>query len=153
MREFLPRLLDLLDGLRGSPASPMASLDRSLAAAGHAHISARRALALALAEEARETDRRTALAAKLGGLEARAVDALRAGREDLAVQASEAIAAMATEIDASERASQRFAAEVALARREVDRQRAVVRARSRPQARADRLRLDGHGAHLQERSR
>jgi len=123
MREFFVRLLDLLDGLQGSPASPMASLDRSLAAAGHAHISARRALAVALAEEARETDRRAALAVKLGDLETRAVDALRAGREELAVQAADAIAAMATEIGASERASERFAAEVALARREVDAQR------------------------------
>jgi phage shock protein A len=123
MREFLSRLFDLLDGLQGNPVSAMASLDRSLAAAGHAHISARRALAVAMAEEARETDRRTALVAKLRDLEARAVDALRAGREDLAVQASESIAAMATEIGALERASQRFAAEVALARREVETQR------------------------------
>jgi len=56
-------------------------------------------------------------------LEQRAVAALRAGREDLAVEASEAIAAIATEIAVSERAAQRFAAEVALARREVDAQR------------------------------
>jgi phage shock protein A len=63
------------------------------------------------------------LAARLGDLETRALEALRAGREDLAFQAAEAIAAMATEINASERASQRFAAEVALARREVDAQR------------------------------
>jgi len=123
MGEFFARLFDLLEGLQGRPSSPIASLDRSLAAAGHAHIAARRALAVAMAEEARETDRRTALAAKLGDLETRALEALRAGREDLAVQAAEAIAAMATEINASERASQRFVAEVALARREVDAQR------------------------------
>jgi phage shock protein A len=123
MREFFARLLDLLDSLQRGPASPMASLDRSLAAAGHAYTSARRALAVAMAEEAREADRRAALAAKLGDLETRAVDAFRGGREDLAAQAADAIAAMATEIGASDRASQRFAAEVALARREVDAQR------------------------------
>lgn len=123
MRERLIRLLDLWSDLQGRTASPMASLDRSLAAAGHAHLSARRALAVALAEETRETDRRVALAGKVVDLEKRAIEALRAGREDLAVQASEAIAAMATEINASERAAQRFAAEVALARREVDAQR------------------------------
>jgi len=123
MRELLARLLDLLDGLQGRLASPMASLDRSLAAAGHAHTTARRALAVAMAEEARETGRRAALAAKVNDLETRAMEALRAGRDDLAAQASEAIAAMATEINASDRASERFAAEVALARREVDAQR------------------------------
>jgi phage shock protein A len=71
----------------------------------------------------RETERRKALAARAGDLETRTVEALRAGREDLAIEASETIAAIATEIDASERAAQRFAAEVALARREVDAQR------------------------------
>jgi phage shock protein A len=123
MRELFARLLDLLDGPQGRLLSPMASLDRSLAAAGQAHIAARRALAVATAEEAREADRRTGLAAKLRDLESRALEALRAGREDLAVQASEAIAAIVTEINASERASQRFVAEVALARREVEAQR------------------------------
>jgi phage shock protein A len=123
MRELLDRLLDLLTAAQGQTASPMASLERSIAAAGHAHIAARRALAVAIAEETRETERRKALAARAGDLETRAVEALRAGREDLAIEASETIAAIATEIDASERAAQRFAAEVALARREVDAQR------------------------------
>jgi phage shock protein A len=123
MREFLVRLLDLLGSLQGRAVSPMASLDRSIAAAGHAHSSARRALAVAMAEETRDTDRRAGLSARIADLEARALEALRAGREDLAAQASQAIASMATEINASERASQRFAAEVALARREVDAQR------------------------------
>jgi phage shock protein A len=101
----------------------MASLERSISAAHHAHTAARRALAVAMAEETRESARRTALATKASDLEQRAVAALQAGREDLAAQAAEAIAAMATDINASERASTRFAAEVALARREVDSQR------------------------------
>ena len=123
MRQFLTWLFDMPLDLQRQPCSPMASLERSISAAHHAHTAARHALAVALAEETRESARRTALATKASDLEQRAVAALRAGREDLAAQAAEAIAAMATDINASERASTRFAAEVALARREVDLQR------------------------------
>jgi phage shock protein A len=123
MRQLLARLLDALADLQRGTSMPMVSLDRSIAAAAYAHTSARRALAVAMAEEKRETDRRAAFAAKVNDLEERAVEALRAGREDPAMQASEAIASIATEINASERSSQRFAAEIALARREVDAQR------------------------------
>ena len=123
MRELLIQLIDALTGADGKASTPMASLERSIAAAGHAHVAARRALAVAIAEESREAKRRAALVVDINDLEQRAVAALRAGREDLAVEASEAIAVIATEINASEHASQRFAAEVALARREVDAQR------------------------------
>src|ERR1700743_2382057 len=123
MREFLTRLFDALNGLQHRAASPMASLERSIAAARHAHTAARRALAIAVAEEIRETERREALVAKKDELEQRAVAALRAGRDDLATHAAEAIAAMSSDIMASERASQRFVAEIALARREVEAQR------------------------------
>ena len=123
MRELLDRLLDLLTAAQGQTSLPMASLERSIAAAGYAHLAARRALAVAIAEETRETERREGLAARASDIETLAVEALRAGREDLAVEASETIAAIATEIEASERATQRFAAEVALARREVDARR------------------------------
>jgi phage shock protein A len=123
MREFLSRLFDAFINLQQRPSSSMASLERSIAAAHHAHTYARRALAIAIAEETRETERRLTLAAKTSDLEQRASEALRAGRDDLAAQAAEAIATMTTDIDASEQASRRFAAEVALARREVDAQR------------------------------
>jgi phage shock protein A len=123
MRELLIQLIDALTGADGKASTPMASLERSIAAAGHAHVAARRALAVAIAEESREAKRRAGLVVDINDLEQRAVAALRAGREDLAVEASEAIAVIATEINASEHASQRFAAEVALARREVDAQR------------------------------
>ena len=123
MRELLIQLIDALTGAQGEASSPMASLERSIAAAGRAHITARRALAVAIAEESREAKRRAGLVVDVDDLERRTVAALRAGREDIAVEASEAIAAIATEINASEHASQRFAAEVALARREVDAQR------------------------------
>ncbi|WP_024512379.1 PspA/IM30 family protein [Bradyrhizobium sp. ARR65] len=123
MRKFLERLLGLLADLPGQGPSALAGLERAIAAARHAHTAARRALAIAMAEEAREAERRAALTAKVSALEQRAVQALRAGREDLATQAAEAIAAMTADVDASKQASQRFAAEVALARREVDAQR------------------------------
>ena len=108
MREFLIRLFDTLNGLGDRSSSPMASLERSITAAHHAHASARRALAVAVAEETRETERRLALIAKTTDLEQRAIAALRAGRDDLATQAAETIAAMTTDINASEQASHRF---------------------------------------------
>ncbi len=123
MREFIAALFDALNDVRRRTSSPMASLERSIAAAHNAHMAARRALAVAMAEETRETERRLTLVAKSQDLEQRAVSALRAGHENLAAQAAEAIAAMAFDINASEQASMRFAAEVTLARREVDAQR------------------------------
>jgi phage shock protein A len=123
MRDTLTMITDFLaELLRGSPA-PAASLDRSIAAASSSHVAARRALAVAVAEEGREISRRELMTAKVTDIESRAVQAIRAGRDDLALIASETIAALQTEIEASERASSRFAEEVALARREVDSQR------------------------------
>ena len=123
MRETLSLITDFISGWLRSSAAPAENLDRSIAAAASAHIAARRALAVAVAEEARETARREALTLKVTDIEQRAVQAIRAGRDDLALAATETIAAIRTELEASERASRRFAAEVALARREVDSQR------------------------------
>ena len=92
----------------------MSELDALIAAAGKAHIAARRALAVAVAEEDREIQRRTSLAANAGDLEVRAIEALTGGREDLAARAAEAIAVVETEVAASAAASVRFAAKVAL---------------------------------------
>ena len=64
-------------------------LDRALSAAQSAHLAARRGLAVALAEEDRETARRVSMSSEAQTLEARAVDALRGGREDLASRAAE----------------------------------------------------------------
>ena len=123
MVDLLTRLLGLLGDLPGQAPSPLASLERSIAAAHQAHSAARRALGIAMAEEAREAERRAMLASKVGDLEQRAMEVMRGGREDLAMQAADAIAVMTTDIEASRQASERFAAEVALARREVDAQR------------------------------
>ena len=123
MREILTLITDLISGSLRSSAAPAANLDRSIAAIASAHIAARRALAVAVAEETREIARRDSLTLKVTDIERRAVQAIRAGRDDLALATTETIAAIRTEIEASERASQCFAAEVALARREVDSQR------------------------------
>jgi phage shock protein A len=116
-------MFDILIDVYRQTLSPLTSLDRSLAAAYQSHMTARRALAIVIAEEAREAERSRALMTKTQDLEQRAVEALRAGRDDLATQAAEAIAAMSGDIRATEQASRHFAAEVALARREVEAQR------------------------------
>jgi phage shock protein A len=123
LHDFFARLADLIDTVVAPQGSPMSNLDRAMQAAGAAHVAARRALAVAIAEEDREVRRREALVGKLSDLEQRAIEALRSGREDLAGQAAETIAAVETEIAASTQASTRFAAEVALARRDVEAQR------------------------------
>jgi len=123
LHDFFNRLADLIETTVGPQVSPMSNLDRATQAAGAAHVAARRALAVAIAEEEREIKRRDVFAAKLSDLEQRAIEALRGGRDDLAGNAAEVIAAVETEIKASTQASVRFAAEVALARREVDAQR------------------------------
>ena len=123
LHDFFNRLADLIETAVGPQVSPMSNLDRAMQAASAAHVAARRALAVAIAEEEREIKRRDVFAAKLSDLEQRAIEALRGGRDDLAGNAAEVIAAVETEITASTQASVRFAAEVALARREVDAQR------------------------------
>lgn len=99
------------------------NLDRLIAVAGTAHVAARRALALAIAEEDREIRRRGRLAENAKDLQARAIEAIAGGREDLAVRAAESIAVIETEVGASTAASEGFATKVALARRDVDAQR------------------------------
>ncbi|MBV9564800.1 MAG: PspA/IM30 family protein [Bradyrhizobium sp.] len=123
MHEWLARLFAALADLQRREGASLADLDRTITAARHAHTAARRALAIAIAEEAREAERRAGLVSQLADLEQRAIAALRAGRDGLAREAAEAIAAITTEICASRRAAERFAAEVRLARGEVEAQR------------------------------
>lgn len=123
MRDTLTLVTEFISELLQRRPEPETSLDNSIAAAGSTHVAARRALAIAVAEETREIARRDGLVFKVTDLEHRAIAAIRAGRDDLALAAAEAIAAIRSEIEASEQASSRFAAEVALARREVDAQR------------------------------
>jgi chromosome segregation ATPase len=123
MRDILTRIADMLfDALR-APRPTLSSLDRAIAAAGAAHTNARRALAIAVTEDAREAHHRERLSAKVDDLESRAIEAIRAGRDDLAQSAAETLAEIRTEIAASAQASTQFQSEIGLARREVDAQR------------------------------
>lgn len=130
------------------PTRHLTELDRLIGMATRAHIASRRALAAAIAEEAGETRRREAFAAKAKDLEARAVAALSGGREDLAVRAAESIAVLETEIAASDAAAVRFAARVALARRavEAERRRLADLERGRRLARIGAALTDGSPA-------
>jgi phage shock protein A len=123
MRETFTAITELVTALLRGPQPAQPDLDRSLAAATAAHAAARRALAIAVAEERREMQRCETMVVQAADLEDRAVQAIRAARDDLAVAASETIAAFRTEIEASQKASSHFAAEVALARNEVNAQR------------------------------
>lgn len=112
-----------LAGLLRPALRQISELDRLIVAAGAAHVQARRGLAIAVAEEEREARRREVLTDRAADLEGRALAALAAGRDDLAARAAEAIATLETEVAASETAAVRFAAKVAMARREIDAQR------------------------------
>lgn len=74
---------------------------------------ARRALAIARAQSSHEAERIAGLRARVADFEARAVAALEGGREDLAGEAAEAIAALENEAAAAEAAQNRFAKECA----------------------------------------
>jgi phage shock protein A len=78
-----------------------------------------RALAVALAEDAREVQRAGSLTQRIAGLEDRARAALAADREDLAAEAAETIAALEIEHDTAAQARTLFAAEIARLRRHV----------------------------------
>lgn len=89
LQHFVTLLTDLFTTMiRGSERPTLSSLDRSINAAGAARVSARRALAVAIAEEEREERRRTSLMQKVTDLEHRAVLSVKSNREDLAIAAS-----------------------------------------------------------------
>ncbi len=80
---------------------------------------AQRALAAALAEDAQEARRIAALDQRVDSLETRARAALESGREDLALEAAEAIAALETEREAGQQARTLFTGETRRLRRTV----------------------------------
>jgi phage shock protein A len=88
-------------------------LDQQMRDATGALDRARKALAIAIAQESREGQRLEATRARIDDLETRAVAAIEAGREDLATEAAEAIAILETERDASATARELFSAEIA----------------------------------------
>src|SRR5215831_17644542 len=76
-------------------------LDQQMRDATGALERAKKALAVAIAQESQEQQRLDATHARIADLETRAVAAIGAGREDLAAEAAEAIATLESERDAS----------------------------------------------------
>ncbi len=73
---------------------------------------ARKALAIAIAQDKAEETKLAATRAQIAELEARAVEALKAGREDLARKAADNIAALEGDAQAAEKARTLFSVEI-----------------------------------------
>ena len=86
-------------------------LDQQIRDCGEAIGTARKALAVAIAQDKRERDRIGKLEGEIADLETRASAALEAGREELATEAAETIAALENEVDAAAKAQSGFAGE------------------------------------------
>ena len=118
-----------------------ALLARQVREAGQVVQAARNAVALTLAEQARETGRLERIGATLADLETRAVKAIQAGRDDLARDAAEAIAALEDDRDATRQARKGLETELASLKervrdaearlRDLQRGRSVTAARER----------------------
>ena len=87
-------------------------LDQQMRDAAGALDRAKRALAVAIAQQSQEQRRLDATCARIADLETRAVAAIEAGREELASEAAEAIATLEAERDASLTARALFASEI-----------------------------------------
>jgi len=87
-------------------------LDQQIRDAGAGIAQAKRALTMAMAEDGQEKARLEVLAARITGLEERAVAALRGGREDLAADAAQVIAELETDRQAAEKARTMFGVEI-----------------------------------------
>lgn len=99
-------------------------LDQQMRDAAFAIGRAKKALAIAIAQDRAEAQKLAAARSRIGELEARAVEALRAGRDDLAQKAAETIAALEGDAQAAEKARAIFAAEIAKLERHVQSQTA-----------------------------
>ena len=93
--------------------SALLILDQQIRDAAAATERARRALALAIAQDEAEGRRLEATLSRIADLENRAREALAASREDLAGEAAEAIAVMEADRDAIREARGTFAREIA----------------------------------------
>jgi phage shock protein A len=93
--------------------SALLILDQQIRDAGGALERARRALAVAIAQDEAEGKRLESTLTRLADLEERASAALAAGRDDLATEAAEAIVLMEVDRDAIRQARAAFAAEAA----------------------------------------
>jgi len=99
--------------------SALLILDQQMRDAAAAVERAKRALALAIAQDQQEGVRLDATNARIADLEVRAAAALDGGREDLAREAAEAIAGLEADRDAALTARALFATEIARLKRHV----------------------------------
>jgi len=88
-------------------------LDQQMRDATGALDGAKKALAVATAQESQEQQRLDATHARITDLETGAIAAIKAGREDLATEAAEAVATLEAERDASLTDRALFTAEIA----------------------------------------
>ena len=99
--------------------SALLILDQHIRDAAAGIERAKRALAVAIAQDEAEGRRLDSTLARIADLEERATAALAAGREELATEAAEAIAMMEADRDAIREARALFAKEIARLRRDV----------------------------------
>jgi phage shock protein A len=90
----------------------LALLDQQMRDAAAAIDRAKKALAVAMAQDRQEERRLETTRAQIAGLEQRAVAALQGGRDDLAQKAAETIAALEADAGAAQKARTLFAAEI-----------------------------------------
>lgn len=102
----------------------LALLDQQMRDAGAAVERAKRALAVALAQDKQEELRLATTRRQIEDLEQRAVAALQGGRDDLAQKAAETIAALEKDAGAAQRAREYFAVEISKLERHVRNQSA-----------------------------
>ncbi|MGI4955110.1 MAG: PspA/IM30 family protein, partial [Janthinobacterium lividum] len=111
-------VVTLLRGSAAAAAEDLADrnalliLDQQMRDAQAQFGAAQRALAIAMAENAQEVRRTASLDEQIARLEARTRAALAGGRDDLALEAAEAIAALETERDTGRQAAGLFATEI-----------------------------------------
>ena len=116
---MLKTLITLVRGRTSQIAEEVADqnalliLDQQMRDATGALDRAKKALAVAIAQENQEDQRLDATHSRISDLETRAVAAIDAGRDDLATEAAETIAALEAERDASLTARALFATEIA----------------------------------------
>ena len=99
--------------------SALLVLDQHIRDAAAGIERAKRALALAIAQDEAEGKRLDSTLSRIADLEERTTAALSAGREDLATEAAEAIAMMEADRDAMREARAVFATEISRLRRDV----------------------------------
>jgi len=116
---------------RLADANASTLLDQQMRDAAGAIEQAKRALALAIAEDRGEQGKMEAAKAKIAELEQGAVSALQGDREDLAQRAAEAIADLEADLAASDKARTLFTAEISRLEAHVRRQSARLAELSR----------------------